>query len=148
MNGQAAGILVPAQFREPTGKGFFRYLEDRQTQVIGRTVEMHALRKDGTEIPVEIALNLGPFKGGLSAGGGESQFLCAFRDLTERNKMRTVLVQNEKLASIGLLSAGVAHEINNPLAFVANNLVVLERDGKGIMALLDMFETAKESRLR
>ena len=58
--------------------------------------------------------------------------------------MRAVLVQNEKLASIGLLSAGVAHEINNPLAFVANNLVVLERDSKGIMALLDKFEAAKE----
>jgi two-component system NtrC family sensor kinase len=119
-------------------------LQNRHTQVVGRTVEVNALRKDGTEIPVEIAVNLISFKGGLPAGGGESQFLCAFRDLTERNKMRSVLVQNEKLASIGLLSAGVAHEINNPLAFVANNLVVLERDGKGIMALLDMFESAKE----
>ena len=38
----------------------------------------------------------------------------------------------------------MAHEINNPLAFVANNLVVLERDVKGIMALLDKFEAAKE----
>jgi len=142
--GLQAGILVPAPFREADGRGFFRYLQNRHTQVVGRTVEVNALRKDGTEIPVEIAVNLISFKGGLPAGGGESQFLCAFRDLTERNKMRSVLVQNEKLASIGLLSAGVAHEINNPLAFVANNLVVLERDGKGIMALLDMFESAKE----
>ena len=38
------------------------------------------------------------------------------------------LVQTEKLASLGQLVAGVAHEINNPLAFVSNNVAVLERD--------------------
>ncbi len=142
--GQSAAILVPAEQRGTGGKGFFHYLENRQSQIIGRTVEIPALRKDGTEFPVEIAMSLISFKGHPAAGGGEAQFLCAFRDLTERNKMRSVLVQNEKLASIGLLSAGVAHEINNPLAFVANNLVVLERDAKGIMGILDRFESAKE----
>jgi two-component system NtrC family sensor kinase len=143
--GRAASILVPARFRDADGQGFFRYLEDRQSQIIGRTVEIHVLRNDGIEFPVEVALSLITFKGGLPGGsGGEAQFLCAFRDLTERNKMRSVLIQNEKLASIGLLSAGVAHEINNPLAFVANNLVVLERDARGVLALLDKFEAAKE----
>ena len=38
----------------------------------------------------------------------------------------SVLVKNEKLASIGLLSAGIAHEINNPLAFVSSNLEMLD----------------------
>lgn len=71
-----------------------------------------------------------------------TQILAAIRDLTERNKMRAVLVQNEKLASIGLLSAGVAHEINNPLAFVANNIVVLERDCAGLLRLIDLFRAA------
>src|SRR4029077_13290145 len=105
-------------------------------------IEIAALRKDGSEFPVELALNLISFKGGLPTGGGESQFLCAFRDLTERNRMRSVLVQNEKLASIGLLSAGVAHEINNPLAFVANTLVVLERDCTGLLAILGAYTAA------
>jgi C4-dicarboxylate-specific signal transduction histidine kinase len=55
------------------------------------------------------------------------------------------MVQNEKLASIGLLSAGVAHEINNPLAFVANNLVVMERDCKGLLDLLRLHESGQAS---
>src|SRR5260370_20554063 len=60
--------------------------------------------------------------------------------------MRATLLQNEKLASIGLLSAGVAHEINNPLAFVANNLVVLERDCNGLLSILEAY-TAADARL-
>lgn len=141
--GQPARILVH-RAAAPDGNGFFHFLETRHPEFIGRTVEINALRKDGGEFPVELAMSLISFKGGLPQGGGETQYLGAFRDLTERNKMRSILVQNEKLASIGLLSAGVAHEINNPLAFVGNNLVVLERDVKGIMALLDKFTSAKD----
>jgi PAS domain S-box-containing protein len=49
------------------------------------------------------------------------------------------LVQQEKLASLGLLVAGVAHEINNPLAFVTNNLAVLERDFGDLTRLLGIY---------
>jgi signal transduction histidine kinase len=108
---------------------------------LGKAQECKGRRKDGTEFPVEIALSV------LSDADGAEQgfrFLAALRDLTERNRMRAVLVQNEKLASIGLLSAGVAHEINNPLAFVANNLVVLERDCAGLMAVLDAYTKADD----
>src|SRR5207302_9336761 len=102
----------------------------------GRPVEMSGKRKDGTTLPLELALSVI----GLGGKKGQVQFLAAIRDLTERNRIRAALVQNEKLASIGLLSAGVAHEINNPLAFVANNLAVLERDNKGLMEMLNRYE--------
>ena len=46
------------------------------------------------------------------------------------------MVETEKLASLGQLVAGVAHEINNPLAFVSNNVAVLERDLKDLIALI------------
>ena len=47
-----------------------------------------------------------------------------------------MLAHTDKLASIGLLSAGVAHEINNPLAYVQNNLAVLQRETKGLLDLV------------
>lgn len=50
------------------------------------------------------------------------------------------LLQSEKMASIGLLAAGVAHEINNPIGFVSSNLYALERYVKELLELLDAYE--------
>jgi PAS domain S-box-containing protein len=47
-------------------------------------------------------------------------------DVTERRRMRAQLAQTERLASLGLLAAGVGHEINNPLTLVLNNLQLVE----------------------
>jgi PAS domain S-box-containing protein len=49
------------------------------------------------------------------------------------------LVQSEKLAGLGQLVAGVAHEINNPLAFVTNNIAVLQRDLERLSNLLHTY---------
>ena len=60
----------------------------------------------------------------------------ANRDLQAANeKLKTTqaqLVQNEKMASLGQLVAGIAHEINNPLAFVVNNLFIVENGMDGL----------------
>ena len=48
--------------------------------------------------------------------------------LNDLKNTQTQLVQNEKLASLGQLTAGIAHEINNPINFVSSNISPLKRD--------------------
>jgi signal transduction histidine kinase len=54
------------------------------------------------------------------------------------------LVQSAKLAAVGQLAAGVAHEINNPLAFVLNNIAVLQRHTRALPELIRLYHQAAE----
>ncbi len=59
---------------------------------------------------------------------GESACLGFVRDVTERNEMHARLMQADRLAAMGTLAAGVAHEINNPLAYLMLNVEYLRRE--------------------
>lgn len=50
--------------------------------------------------------------------GGQKKLLIVMRDITERRKMQRLMIQTEKMMSIGGLAAGMAHEINNPLGII------------------------------
>jgi two-component system NtrC family sensor kinase len=61
----------------------------------------------------------------------------------ELKRAETQLVQSERLSSLGQVVAGVAHEINNPLAFVTNNVALLERDFVNLHDLIRLYQQAE-----
>ncbi|MGQ5523030.1 ATP-binding protein [Chitinimonas sp. PSY-7] len=57
--------------------------------------------------------------------------------------MQSQLLQNEKMAAIGQLAAGIAHEINNPVGFISSNLHSLGKYIRELLKLLDAYGTAE-----
>ncbi len=110
----------------------------RLSPIVGKTVVLTGRTQDGTEFPLELSLSAVEMN-------GRPQYIGSIRDQTERQRMHAMLAHTDKLASIGLLSAGVAHEINNPLAYVLNNLVVLQREVKGLLDMVQLYEWARRS---
>jgi PAS domain S-box-containing protein len=82
--------------------------------------EYRLLHRDGRTLFAEIISMKVQFNGSPAV-------LCMIRDLSERKQMQVQLLQSDRLASVGMLAAGIAHEINNPLAYVMANLEVLAR---------------------
>jgi two-component system NtrC family sensor kinase len=74
-------------------------------------------RTDGTPVPVGISCS--PF---FDSAGVKIGAVAIFQDLTEVKQLQSQVLQTEKMASIGQLAAGVAHEINNPMGFIHANL--------------------------
>jgi len=97
---------------------------------------------------------------------GKVFLMATVRDITERKQTEAALqrekdeqtllikkleevqnhlMQSEKMASIGLLAAGVAHEINNPIGYVYSNLGTLEKYAQDALDLIALYEQAEDS---
>lgn len=80
----------------------------------------------------------------LDDAGKVSHFMCVRRDVTEREHIETQLMQSDRLAAVGHLAAGVAHEINNPLAYMFGNTAYVQET---LIANPDAFDAGTREEL-
>jgi PAS domain S-box-containing protein len=96
----------------------FRRVRDSESQLAPDVVELRMRGADGSWRTCEVSAILVDI-------GGVPTVVASGRDVTERKRMRAKLLVSDRMASLGTLAAGIAHEINNPLAYVTGNLDVL-----------------------
>ncbi|MBF0292719.1 MAG: PAS domain S-box protein [Nitrospinae bacterium] len=147
--GKNIAIIVPPQYRDEHMAGMLKFRKTGEGPMLGKIIEMTALKKDGAEFPVELMVS------GFMVNE-KWHATAIIRDVTERKKWETnlkdsnaqleealsnlektqrLLIRSEKLASMGQLSAGVAHELKNPLNIISTTV-----------QLLQMGDDAKEER--
>ncbi len=120
-----AELIIPPALRQAHYRGFQRHLATGQSALLNQRVEMPAMRADGTEFPVELAITRLPL-------AGKPLFSGFLRDLTarkqaeeERQRMAVEVQKAAKLESLGILAAGIAHDFNNLLTAVVSNLYLV-----------------------
>lgn len=126
-----SGVDRPQRALEAVRLGAFDYLikpcdDDVLLSTVSRALERRNL-----------IVNANKYKAALEARNEE-----LVRGKAQLERLQAQIVQNEKMASIGQLAAGIAHEINNPVAFVSGNLDFLGDSIRSLLKLVDAYEWA------
>jgi two-component system cell cycle sensor histidine kinase/response regulator CckA len=113
-------FVVPEE-REDSARHRARLSSEGTMRVVGRHME----RAGGTVVSVDVS-------GSLVRMGEESRVLAILRDVTERQRLEALLLQSQKMESVGRLAGGVAHDFNNLLGVITGYGDLLLREiGEG-----------------
>jgi two-component system sensor kinase FixL len=146
-------ILMPSPYREDHDRYIERYLRTGERRIIGIGRVVVGQRKDGSTFPMELAVGEMHVR--------EQRFFTGFiRDLTERQQtearlqeLQSELVHMSRLTAMGEMASALAHELNQPLAAIANYMkgsrrLLENRQDQSLSPLRDAMEKAAEQALR
>ena len=187
--GQRLELIIPDRFHEAHRNGMARFTKTGEAHVIGSTVELFARTKSGEEVPIELSLSTWTvrderyYTGIIRDIGERKRAEEALRDseqalrekseelrrkneileetLRRLNEMHDQLIIQEKMASLGKLSAGMAHELNNPAAAAQRGAAQLQKtfyqlqgiqlrmgeqklEGRELEKLVDLYRDTRE----
>jgi PAS domain S-box-containing protein len=117
-------LFIPERYRDAHEKGLKHFLSTGEGPLLNRRIEITACHRDGTEFPVEVSI--APYQ-----IDGNWEFSGFVRDITEKKaaeasmrrhrEMEMELAHANRVATMGQLSASIAHEVNQPIGAAVTN---------------------------
>ena len=121
--------------------------QDRTTELLDRLVA-----GGGTDVMFKLVCKDGSTRGVAATSmkapeptTGRPRILTRLRDVSNIEQLQQAAAHQEKLASVGMLAAGVAHEINNPIGFIASMLGSLDKYSKRLTDMLDAYRELEDA---
>jgi two-component system sensor histidine kinase PilS (NtrC family) len=102
--------------------GFAASLDPERPYAANRRADYRYRRPDGTEIDLGLSATT------LETASGTSGFLFTFQDVTTVRRLERDARMQQRLAAVGEMAAGIAHEIRNPLASISGSMQVLRKE--------------------
>lgn len=133
--GQNISILMPEPYKHEHDSYISRYLETRKASIIGVGRQVVGRKKNGRAFPVHLAVSEFTVR-------GVRFFTGIIRDLSELERVQKQLLQSERLAAIGQMVTGLAHESRNALQRAQACLDMLSLDLQNSPEQLDLARRA------
>jgi len=119
--GQNVKMLMPSPYRQHHDSYLAHYLQTGERKIIGIGREVRGQRRDGATFPMDLAV-------GETRVGNRRIFTGIVRDITARKYAAQEMQRADRLALVGQLASGLAHEIGTPLNVIAGNAELLRMD--------------------
>ncbi len=111
MVGELVEMLIPQHLRQRHIRHRIEYFKAPRSRPMGMGMNLVGLRKDGSEIPVEVSLNLLETEKGKLVS-------CFITDISERLAIEREARMSQMSAILGAMAGGVVHELNNPIGII------------------------------